>query len=86
MVAFLCCCSSCLAWFEWVEILLLSGLNWVDCVEMVNSCDVCVCMNWDRNRILLVISIARHDVDDVIVVIAVVVDVVACCYCCCCGC
>ena len=75
---------------------MLSGLNWVDCVEMVNSCDVCVCMNWDWNRILPVIIIARHDVDDVIVVISVVVvvsdvvevvvDVVACCYCCCWGC
>ena len=61
----------------WVVMLLLSCLTWFDCVEM-DSCDVCVCMNWDRNRIVVVVVIV---VDDV-VVDDVVVDDVVCCGCC----
>ena len=58
----------------WVEfVMCLSCLTWFVGVELVDYCDVYVRMNWDRNRILLVIIVARHDVDDVIVAVVVVV-------------
>ena len=54
----------------------LSGLNWVDCVEMDTYCDVYVCMSWDRNRILIDVVVIVIVVIIIVVVVVVVVVIV----------